>query len=230
MGNVVLKCEGAQTMMEVIVYIVYSLIIISVAYLNGIFNLGPLGYLSVFLIILGYIGLPELISLDWFPNSQKMPDRTDEELEEYCQKRISNLSNHFFSLKRFLIVICFIGLSFSLSKTVTPESQNFPFLNKINNFMTDSWGSGIFILFVIILSRIDVYILKDYDPEDTDKDNKYLRRIKEANWTILWVWIICIFLFVLRKTLYSGYDGVTLPSASNIAEGVNEQVSAQMGS
>ena len=55
MGNVVLKFEGAQKMMEVIVYIVYSLIIISVAYLNGIFNLGPLGYLSVFFIILGYI-------------------------------------------------------------------------------------------------------------------------------------------------------------------------------
>ena len=208
MGNVVFKCEGAQTVMEVIVYIVYSLIIISVAYMNGIHNLGPLGYLSVGLIILGYILLPELISLEWFPNSQKMPDKTDEELEEYCQKRISNLSNHFFSIKRFLIVICFIGLSFSLSKTVTPESQNFPFLNKINNFMTDSWGSGIFILFVIILTRIDVYILKDYEPEDSDKDNKYLRRIKEANWTILWIGIICILLLVLRNTVYSGYDGV----------------------
>ena len=214
MPNVIFKCDGAQMVMEILVYIVYSLIIISVAYMNGIFNLGPLGYLSVFLIILGYIGLPELISLDWFPNNQKMPDKTDEELEEYCQKRISNLSNHFFSLKRFLLVICFIGLSFSLSKTVTPISNNLPFLNKINNFITDSWGGAIFILFVIILSRIDVYTLKDYEPEDTDKDNKYLRRIKEANWTILWVGIICILLLVLRKTVYSGYDEVAEIAAS----------------
>ena len=41
--------------------------------------------------------------------------------------------------------------------------------------MVDNWGSGIFILFVIILSRIDVYTLKDHEPEDTDKDNKYLK-------------------------------------------------------
>ena len=80
--------------------------------------------------------------------------------------------------------------------------------------MTDSWGAGIFILFIIILSRFDVYTLKDYEPEDTDKDNKYLRRIKEANWTILWVGIICILLLVLRKTVYSGYDGVGKTPAS----------------
>lgn len=208
MGNVVFKCDGAQLGMEILVYIVYSIIIISVAYMNGIFNLGPLGFLSVFLIILGYIGLPELISLDWFPNSQKMPEKTEDELKDYCDKRISNLYNHFYSLKKFLLVICVIGLSFSVSKTVTPISNNFPFLNKIHNFMVNKWGSGIFILFIIILSRFDVYTLKDYEPEDTDKDNKYLRRIKEANWTILWVGILCILLLVLRKTVYSGYDGV----------------------
>ena len=221
MPNVVFKCDGAQMVMEILVYIVYSLIIISVAYVNGILNFGPLGYLLVFLIILGYIVLPELISFDWFPNSQKMPEKTEDELKEYCQKRISNFTNHYFSIKRFLLVICFIGLTFSVSKTVTPESQNFPFLNRIYNFMTDSWGSEIFIIIVLILSRIDIFILKKYDPEDTDLDDKYLRRIKEANWTILWVGIIGIFLFILRKTIYTQYDGVTIPSASNIAESVN---------
>ena len=66
------------------------------------------------------------------------------------------------------------------------------------------------------MSRIDISILKQYDPEDNDLDDKYTRRLRFFVKQIfsLWVGIIFILLLVLRKTLYSGYDGVAEIAAS----------------
>ena len=71
--------------------------------------------------------------------------------------------------------------------------------------MADNWGSGIFILFVIILSRIDVYTLKDHNP--IFKTNKKYLRIKYKLDYIMGRYNM-YFIISPQKTVYSGYDWV----------------------
>lgn len=195
MGNILYRCSGGY-FQESVAYFIYLLVILYLAYMNGIHKYGILANILVGLIVVGYIVIPELISREWFPNSQKMPEKTKEEIEENCKKRTKQLSYYFFSLKKFLIVMFIIGISFELVKTVTPTNNNFKFLDKIYNFLYKSWGGKILVILVIIFNRVDISILKKYDPEDTDIDDKYIRRIKETNMTLLWIGIIFILLFL----------------------------------
>ena len=213
--NILFRCkQGTQIFVEILAYIFYLIVISYLAYMNGIHNYGILGYILVGLIFFGYIFIPELISLEWFPNSQEIPEKTKDEIEENCQKRFTQFSYYYLSLKKFLIVITFIAISFQIVRTVTPVSVKFGFLNDIYDFIYNSKGGYIFVIVALLLSRIDISILKQYDPEDNDLDDKYTRRLRETNMISLWVGIIFIFLLVLRKTVYSGYDGVAEIAAS----------------